>query len=740
MEVCENIILSFIVFGTFNLVSPINIRETANASFSPHLDTLYQEYCGNTTFDMDDDRFNHFVPCCIPCSCLPGCQNMQKYCPEVVQLSDEDLNNQESLQTPANFNYKNVNIESLLFRDEPSLPNNLNESSNESANSANSNKSREIKTLLHDELDLSDALLANSGRNMSYVGGDLTDCVRPQIYYKINNHIDSQAYEMVISCPVEFLEVSTKDKCELGLKNDYLGDAIPVTSKLTGISYINQHCLVCNEHNDDKNISFVIWRPKLVARTTQFRIKFIESRQTVLRDIELYSSVGSNLIFVPPNFVSNSRCLAIDITSCNQTHLWEDYDNLIEEMCDSDTTEPVIHTIDRKRMLFKNLACFICNAGRTVLNCGYSVKRIQSVSALNLFSLTLNIQTLDWDESAKIPEIIPLSRLKRPKLTHLSAGVCQEGYVNIMNRCRKIYCANGQVINNNHCVPIYDALNGMQLHLKLKVTVSQAIDKKLRSVFADALKHLLSVSMEQKTSLASAETSVWYLPRSDHNPEEFYILNIYLFNSSNEIHYGYGIREIYEFLKILKLKSSLTLADDVNVQLRYDFAPQVEATYELQDKSINNGAKLIPLMDKGWKPIRPGPVMVVSDSNWCYRTELRRNEIQFYGTRDIKIIESGAVIYYDQYDKDFIGEYRLCIDYIDIDRENNVPVVNNDIILEATEDDKNSNPWYVSESAVLTWCVLGLVLLCTALYKVRHWAATKHATNREPGIENIEDK
>ena len=64
--------------------------------------------------------------------------------------------------------------------------------------------------------------------------------------------LDSEAYEMVATCPEWFKHVATIEKCHAGLGkaepsdaemyNKNLVDMIPVTSVLTGLTYANKYC------------------------------------------------------------------------------------------------------------------------------------------------------------------------------------------------------------------------------------------------------------------------------------------------------------------------------------------------------------------------------------------------------------------------------------------------------------------------------------------------------------------
>lgn len=148
-----------------------------------------------------------------------------------------------------------------------------------------------------------------------------TGCVRPQVFYRLNKFLDSQAYEMVVSCPVNVLEESTRQKCHAGFENENIADMIPVTSARTGISSVNKHCLICNAYDKNETSSFYRRLPQFIFKIGENQNRFFKTRLSILQDFQIYPGDGDNILFVPQSLVFTRRCIQFDVTSCNQTGL-----------------------------------------------------------------------------------------------------------------------------------------------------------------------------------------------------------------------------------------------------------------------------------------------------------------------------------------------------------------------------------------------------------------------------------
>ena len=158
---------------------------------------------------------------------------------------------------------------------------------------------------------------------------------------------------------------SSKEMCANGLKNSNLSDIVPVTSLLTLRTYINIHCLVCNEGIHDGDDAVQPWRIVLVEGLVALVDAFYENQQAVLDSLTIFTR-KRNIHFVPESQIRQylEPCQAIDVDSCNVTGLWDVHNIHITSVCESGHQLPVVETFANKNIVFKNVGCVQCNRGR----------------------------------------------------------------------------------------------------------------------------------------------------------------------------------------------------------------------------------------------------------------------------------------------------------------------------------------------------------------------------------------
>ena len=273
-------------------------------------------------------------------------------------------------------------------------------------------------------------------------------------------------------------------------------------------------------------------------------------------------------------------------------------------------------------------------------------------------------------------------------------------------------------MNDGHCKPLYDILTGLYLHFKLQIIVDQPVSNALRPEFADALKYVFSQTAKRTISLQTLEKlNLWYLPRSNKNPTEYYLFEVYLFNSSSEIQYNKAVREIYTFIQLIKTVRSLTFKNGKIVRLTYQFGHQVKTDRRGILLDITNASPLRLLVEKHRKPDLS---MTISNTNWCYRTILASNEVVYYGNI-LRIKGSEVIIYEDQFDS---GDwFYLCIDvFSDIDGNKEKHPVNTTEIITISDknfEDSDEIPWYFTRTSAMTFFLICIVVLSIVFYKVR---------------------
>ena len=256
-----------------------------------------------------------------------------------------------------------------------------------------------------------------------------TVCIRPQTFYNPNEYINSIAYEMVVSCPVSFMNDSTKNKCRKGFESTNIADIIPVTSSITGSTYVNKHCLLCNELRNVDEDSAHFWQPVFVYKHKIYTHIPYGNPETILSFFQP-RSYYANIHFLPsiPNLAR--KCHAFDIGTCNQTGLWQANDEHIKILCESALSLIVIHKISNQRKMFKNIACLHCNTGKDFpdKSCGY----FRSIQNVFVYSMSLNVQNLLRSRQRETKDEITELYMNKSTLMYLTNPLCPAGHVDIM--------------------------------------------------------------------------------------------------------------------------------------------------------------------------------------------------------------------------------------------------------------------------------------------------------------------
>ena len=209
---------------------------------------------------------------------------------------------------------------------------------------------------------------------------DITNdkCIRPQALYYPNIFLDSQAYMMVVHCPDEFRDKMTIDKCNAGMDWAKLLDIIPVTSKLSGLTYKNKYCLMCNEKLQADHV--IKWKVEIVSRGVHREHLFFSSPDLIVDALIQNNMALSNVHFIPGDEILTRPCKAFDIISCNETGLWDIYNEEMEAPCLEGYQLPIISKIDKQPFTLKNIACLHCNTGSELnkerLSCEYWMNKL----------------------------------------------------------------------------------------------------------------------------------------------------------------------------------------------------------------------------------------------------------------------------------------------------------------------------------------------------------------------------
>ena len=283
-------------------------------------------------------------------------------------------------------------------------------------------------------------------------------------------------------------------------------------------------------------------------------------------------------------------------------------------------------------------------------------------------------------------------------------------------------------MNDGHCRPLYDILSGLNLYFKLQVTIDQSVTEDFRQELAETLYPVVNYTLKRTISLQILENSLWFLPGSRNHPVEYYLFNVYLCNSSSGIKYGQAIKEIYTFLQTMKSTPYMRLKNGKIVALTYQFGHQVYTENKNNILIDVSKGRLYPMMVKEWRPKWHGSSMTISNSNWCYRTILTKQEWRNNGVA-FNIFDFDIVLYQDQIDDYYVNTIAVCVDVVTDSggsrKERPNVAVNSISVFVENDDHYNEMPWYLTRDFAVTVFVFGTILFFISFCKVKYFYA-KH--------------
>ena len=180
--------------------------------------------------------------------------------------------------------------------------------------------------------------------------------------YSHENHM----YRMVTSCFHDNTNLTLVNKCQHP-DLDALSKNIPVTSQITGYTYWNKPCAMCNDDNDD----VIEWTPNVLIKTN---VPYFSNYSVSRRNIpypDTYEKLSellnsrrfSEIIYTPPLSImpENHICIIeklVHASNCGQTLNEEGLStsDWLSESC-SQFNSPVQHGM---RAFSMNIFCLIC--------------------------------------------------------------------------------------------------------------------------------------------------------------------------------------------------------------------------------------------------------------------------------------------------------------------------------------------------------------------------------------------
>ena len=259
------------------------------------------------------------------------------------------------------------------------------------------------------------------------------------------------------------------------------------------------------------------------------------------------------------------------------------------------------------------------------------------------------------------------------------------------------------------------------MHIQLQIQPSQQIPGAISGLFVNNLKTIVDELLTETVRLERRQVSLWYLPRSKENPTQYYMLDVFFFSPTSVIQYSDAVGQIKQFFLKMKTRAQLAVPVGSNIRLNIQFQHGMYLKrMKYEDPII--GQKLMPVMEKGWAFLNPGPSITVSEVNWCFRTMFDLNEVErfpFY----ITVNSTDISVARDQYDRQ-VDTFYVCIDpFVETMRVEDVDDRN------AIESDKTPTDTKISMSEVkevdyergfiLTVCIIGVIVLLAILYRAR---------------------
>ena len=436
------------ILGGLLYLQPINTSKELGRLVDFHVQ-LYKAHCGDVPYCDKVDRivYDTPVPCCLPCSCSTTCGIQQNCCPQAAGFGHgRDNANFINTRRPVN------QSKETILGVSPSSRRDANQSPKEdpaisqgiSITDGDVNRNQEIKLdgdnlqtdILTEQTQSRDAteLKNNTTGKMEHY----TACIRPQMLYQPNVYVDSKAYMMIAKCIRIIRGTEMVRECRDKQEKLRLYENIPVTSRLTGLTYVNSFCLQCNEGEILGSSATTVWEVKLVNYARNYKHRFVFHPLSLTRHLQTFSFGYSNIHFVPSSVQNVQRCETYDISSCNQTGLWETYDETIENICHNGHSLPILHRIPyngafvHSILKFKNIACIHCNLGSKFNDSSMTCLHYE-FTGMRSFSLTLNVRNADAngdiEESLKD---IQYSYTYGAVLDMPKTNVCPSGYIALL--------------------------------------------------------------------------------------------------------------------------------------------------------------------------------------------------------------------------------------------------------------------------------------------------------------------
>ena len=214
--------------------------------------------------------------------------------------------------------------------------------------------------------------------------------VKKSIYnvYTPNGFGVRKRYFVIESCPGTEIGGILEQKCA-GAVAVTFNDLIWVSDTKTNKIYNNRFCAECNGVRKYKK-----WGLSTTCRSDLLWIQNFSENVGSFPD-------SCSLVVIPPNRKAyENQCLTPDISTCNETGLWQTKDSVIESLCKNHQMMFVKEHLSMVH-IYRNMFCSLCNSSPGAPEediCGNEAKGQKSghssfTAILNIFEADDNLET-----------------------------------------------------------------------------------------------------------------------------------------------------------------------------------------------------------------------------------------------------------------------------------------------------------------------------------------------------------
>ena len=298
----------------------------------------------------------------------------------------------------------------------------------------------------------------------------------------------------------------------------------------------------------------------------------------------------------------------------------------------------------------------------------------------------------------------------------------------LQDRCRRVICPRDQYARDNKCVPLYSSMTGLDVNVKIEISLVDKVPSKFYSEVLNELENIVNNSLAKCVTLQSREITVWYGPKENKVSDKYYMFDIYLFNASHKIDFGTSVKEIRAFYNNLKTHGSIRVLNGADIRIKIDFSHKLIAIfYQYYDMSISGDGSFRVLLRRRMEDSKIRPSVVISNVNWCYRVPFDIvNETEMIGMEAYIVKPAGITVYKSQYDIPLVSKIHqlyLCFDlfisYFDKDTSeithDGVAILSDDMTIlqpDTDEDDGKILTLSVPVNIAIIAACFGLCVVC----------------------------